>query len=77
MMYLSRLVIRIEPGDPAQDPDGFLGPVFLLQDLGLPAQQSQKFKLLRSPKIDSNEAIPPGCVCSLAGRYDNLFLVGS
>jgi hypothetical protein len=39
MMYLSRLVIGIEPGDPAQDPDGFLCPIFLFQDLGLPAQQ--------------------------------------
>jgi hypothetical protein len=41
MMYLSRLVIGIESGDPAQDSDGFLCPVFLLQDLGLPAQKSQ------------------------------------
>ncbi len=41
MIYLSRLVVRIEPGDPAQDSDGFLCPVFLLQDLGLPAQQIQ------------------------------------
>ncbi len=30
------------------------------------------FKLLRSPRIDSKEPIPPGCVlCSLAGRYYN------
>jgi hypothetical protein len=31
------------------------------------------FKLLRSPRIDSEEPIPPGCValCSLADRYDN------
>ncbi len=42
MMYLSRLVVRIEPGDPAQDPNGFLCPVFLLQDLGLPAQQQSQ-----------------------------------
>ncbi len=30
------------------------------------------FKFLRIPKIDSKEPIPPGCVCSLSGRYDNL-----
>ncbi len=31
----------------------------------------QILKLLRSPGIDSKEPVPPGCVCSLAGRYDN------
>ena len=29
------------------------------------------FKILRCPRIDSKEPIPPGCV-ALAGRYDNL-----
>ena len=30
------------------------------------------FKLLRSPRIDAKEPVPPGCVlCSLAGQYDN------
>jgi hypothetical protein len=28
------------------------------------------FKLIRSPRIDSKEPTPPGCV-SIVGRYDN------
>jgi hypothetical protein len=34
------------------------------------------FKLLRSPRIDSKEPIPPGCVAWRAGTT-NLFLLGS
>ncbi len=76
-MYLSRLVVRIEPGDPAQDPNGFLCPVFLLQDLGLPAKQSRIFKLLRSPRTDAKEPIPPGCVVWRAGTTTYSYSVPS
>ncbi len=35
-------------------------------------RQLRIFELLRSPRIDSKEPIPPSCVlCSLAGRYDS------
>ncbi len=37
----------------------------------VPGNRARIFKLLRSPRIDSKEPIPPDCVCSLAGRYDN------
>jgi hypothetical protein len=32
---------------------------------------SRIFKLLRSPRIDSKEPIPPGCVAWRADTYDN------
>ncbi len=38
--------------------------------------RAQIFKLLRSPKIDSKEPIPPGCVAWRAGTT-TLFLLGS
>jgi hypothetical protein len=56
MMYLSRLVIGIEPGDPAQDPNGFLCPVFLLQHLGLPAQQIKLIFLEDTGIVDTGGA---------------------
>jgi hypothetical protein len=37
---------------------------------------SQIFKLLRGPRIDSKEPIPPGCVAWRAGKT-TLFLLGS
>jgi hypothetical protein len=32
---------------------------------------SPNFKLLRNPKINSEELIPPRCVACMAGRYDH------
>jgi hypothetical protein len=48
-------------------------PFLIIGETIVSIRQAQILKLLRSPRIDSKEPILPGCVCSLAGRYDNPF----